>query len=457
MIGEMIFRCERVLVAAGEAPRDDVAIITQGGVITNIISGLAAAEMYAGVEVEPMPGLTTPGLIDAHSHLRSTTLDAHDLRGKDLEEVLIRMSAMSTVDAEADAFVAACDLLLAGVTSVQVMYHCFADPDGYLSGLKAMLRGLDRAGLRAVVILGITDGREYISDLMGHPTGALAAYVEPRRGIVPDVFPDVVAEAQLSCGIGSASLVTLGVGPVAPQWCSDHLLGVVGGIAEQGLRVHTHALESPRQRSWTGPDPIERLIRAGLLGPTTSLAHGVWCTEDDLSRLAVSGAQLVHCPESNAKLGAGKARVHEWIAAGITTGMGMDSVHPAHLPRPLHEARAAFGSDALAVEALTIGGATCLGHERQTGVIEPGRRADLVAWHDGDEGCPATVVVEGRVRVREGRHLKSMDYESARHAVETDMAEDSSARAKRHYALDGIMTGYAALLDRHDDETASRR
>ena len=45
MIGEMIFRCERVLVAAGEAPRDDVAIITQGGVITNIISGLAAAEM----------------------------------------------------------------------------------------------------------------------------------------------------------------------------------------------------------------------------------------------------------------------------------------------------------------------------------------------------------------------------------------------------------------------------
>jgi len=454
---EVVFRCARAQTAVGEAPRDDIAIVAHRGVITRVMRGVDAAEALPDAEIELLPGLTTPGLVDAHSHLRSTTLDAHYVRGRDLEEILLRMTAMSRVDAEADAFVAACDLLCAGVTSVQVMYHCFADAEGYLSGLKAMVWGLDRAGVRSVVILGITDGREYVSDLMGQPTGPLADRVEPRRGIAPDEFPDVVAEARLQHKSGTGSLVTIGVGPVAPQWCSDHLLAVIGGLATQGMRVHTHALESVRQLTWTRPDPIERLICAGLLGPTTSMAHGVWCTDDDLTRIGSTGAQLVHCPESNAQLGAGTACMQRWLAKGIFVGLGMDSVHAAHLPQPWRQARASFGTEALAMEALPTSGARCLGQEKQTGAIEPGRRADLVAWDDFHGGRPTTVVVDGRVRVRDGQHVESAHYALARRTVDNAMTEDSSARADRHAELDAIMPRYAALLRRHDDQAVARR
>ena len=93
-----------------------------------------------------------------------------------------------------------------------------------------------------------------------------------------------------------------GVGPVAPQWCSDDALRAIAMVPD-ARRVHAHLLESARQR--LAPDTVARMERAGLLSPASSFAHGIWLDDAQMRRLARAGSTIVHCPGSNARLGAG--------------------------------------------------------------------------------------------------------------------------------------------------------
>lgn len=83
---------------------------------------------------------TTSGFVDAHSHLRSTSLESQGVVPcANLEEALLRFTAMTGVNAFDDAFVASADLVKAGVTGVQVFFHTFAGKDEYLATLAEVL------------------------------------------------------------------------------------------------------------------------------------------------------------------------------------------------------------------------------------------------------------------------------------------------------------------------------
>lgn len=377
---------------------------------------------------------TTFGMVDGHSHLRSTSLQAHAVVGSCLEEALLRMTAMSAVDIEDDAFVAACDLVSSGVTGVQVAFHTFQEPEAYLESVSAVIRGIRRSHIRALVILMLTDQAEYLPAGAARPNH-LPASLEPHRGMRPQEFPSVVRQA-----IADHPDVSFGIGPVAPQWASDDLLETLGELADSGLRVHAHCLESERQRDWAG-DALVRLQRHGLLGPRTSLAHCVWCSDAELDLVKESGAALVTCPESNRLLGSGFPRVQEWSKRGITTAIGLDSA--TDQPRPVLVAREVLPPEE-ALIALTLGGSAATGLATDE---------DQVEWGDLSQGSVTSVRIGGRLLVEAGRLVVHDECEDARSRIAAQMHQDEHDRTQRQDALGSIMSDYLRYLDEVDRES----
>ncbi|WP_164096626.1 amidohydrolase family protein, partial [Serratia marcescens] len=81
--------------------------------------------------------------------------------------------------------------------------------------------------------------------------------------------------------------------------CSDQFLCGCSRIARDfGVPLHSHVGESKIQAlvgmKRYGKTLIAHLDEKGLLGPDFTAAHGIWLDDDDLRRMADSGASLAH-------------------------------------------------------------------------------------------------------------------------------------------------------------------
>ena len=374
---------------------------------------------------------TTPGFVDAHSHLRSTSLESQGVVPcSNLEEALLRFTAMTSIDPVDDAFVATADLVRAGVTGVQVFFHTFARKEEYLASLVDVVSGIQKSGIRALVILGITDQAEFIRDNLD-ASGLLPSWLPPKHNLTAGEYAEVFAQAK-----SLFPEMTFGLGPIAGQWCSDALLGQLRELNEPNTRIHSHLLESPRQRNWVGENPLLRLERFGLIGPKTSLAHGVWCEDSDLNLIRNMGAQLVTCPGSNRALNAGTADLLKWQKHGVEFGFGLDSAAAEILP--LKIATSAMSIE-MAEKALSQGGKSC---------TDLDVFADQVTWRSYEEGVTQDVVIAGRALVEDGRLVYESEYQSAQNRIEEAMLRDAHEREERQQVLDELMPAFQRALDR---------
>lgn len=369
----------------------------------------------------------TPGFIDAHTHLRSTSYSEHGIAGECLEEALLRMTAMTSVDIEDDVFVACSELIEKGVTGVQAMFHTFGDPDEYGRALDATIAGVRRSGVRALIVLGTTDQAEFLPPQCDPTLELPELSIHPRR-LTPEEFGDVVERST-----NRYPEITFGIGPVGPQWCSDTLLHAIGEISQQGFRVHSHFAESTAQRHWAG-NLVKRMNQAGLLGPHTSLAHAVWLSSEEIRELSDLGVSLVTCPLSNSLLNAGLADVPSWQSAGISFGVGLDSADRTATPMAV---AGRVLSPADAEHALTIGG------HHATGIDT---RDDRVMWADTEETRPHSVAIGGIECVTNGRLVNHDEVDEARSRISEAMSRDAPLRADRHQVLDGIMPQYLETI-----------
>ena len=149
-----------------------------------------------------------------------------------------------------------------------------------------------------------------------------------------------------------ASLVEAGVSPHAPYTVSARLYREVARFARhEQLRLATHLAESQAEvdlltgkkspimrayqaanlwtgQNWTPPGlrPVQYLARTGALSAQALAIHVVQADADDIAALAATGAGVAHCPRSNLRLRCGRAPVAEMRAAGITVGLGTDSL-----------------------------------------------------------------------------------------------------------------------------------
>lgn len=446
-----VYRCETLLTDARASIRRDMGILVEAG---RILSVEPFAELRAEADAVDLPGLVMPGLVDAHTHLRSAPAAAQArLSELSFEQWAYAITALTPLPVFDDAVVAAGELVRSGVTSAQVMVHSWGDAESRLDELSDVVRAAESTGLRALLVAGLTDQAEFSP--LDEPAEALGLR-EPDRDLSPAEWGGFVERARQTVDAAS-DRITLGVGPVAPQWCSDEALRAVAEHRGE-LRVHTHLLESPLQRDWLGDggSPLFRLERAGLLGDFASAAHGVHLTAAELDRLAEARASLVHCPTSNRLLGVGEARVAEWLDRQIDAALGLDSQMLPH-PDPFEGMREAIGcgdragrgvSATEVLEMATLGGAASLG--LAAGAVAEGRLADFIALDlvlaeadDAAEGIVAqahsglarNVVIDGEERSPVGDE-RDRDLSELSESLQRIVDEDAAQRAHRLGALE---------------------
>lgn len=444
------YRCERLLRDADAQVESDRGLLVEDGIILDVIAGSELARAVGAGDIEHLPGTTMPGLVDAHTHLRSTPAVAQaSLPEMSFEQWAYALSALTPLPALDDATVAAAELLGAGATAAQIVLHSWGDMDARLDELDAVLRALGRTGLRAVVVLGFTDQAEYLPVTDGDIPAGIPL---PERGMAVAEWPELIRAARVLVG-EAQSRVRLAIGPVAPQWCSEEGLSVLA--AHRGdLRVHAHLLESAAQRTWLGgeEDPLARLRRFGLVGPFASYAHGVHLMPDEIDVVAAAGASLVHCPGSNRRLGVGSAPVSEWLRRGVSSALGMDS-QVADRPDLFAEIREAVrtsaeaGDPIAAADAMrmaTRGGAAAIGS--RGGAIAPGADADFIVVDAECEGGAQQIldqvvdaalirtVIAGETRLP-ARENDTREVERMREHLDLAVGADASGRQARIRAL----------------------
>jgi 5-methylthioadenosine/S-adenosylhomocysteine deaminase len=189
-------------------------------------------------------------------------------------------------------------------------------------------------------------------------------------------------------------LIATFLAPHSPYAVSDATLRRIGRVADElELNVVTHLQESPLEVRESlerhGCRPLERLKRLGLATPQLVAVHFVQATPEDIAVIAESGASVVHCPESNLKLGNGVCPLPQLLERGVTVALGTDGAASNNDLDVLSEARTAgllasgvsgvpgavSASDLL--QLATLDGARVLGLGESTGSLVPGKWADL--------------------------------------------------------------------------------
>lgn len=178
----------------------------------------------------------------------------------------------------------------------------------------------------------------------------------------------------------------VGLGPSAPQRCSDELLRGVARLArEHGAFVHLHLCETAKDaadiRARFGTDPVAALEALGLAGRDVEYAHCVHLVDSELDRMAASGTTMVHNPLANLRLGSGIAPVARALGRDVTVRVGSDGPGSNDTQDMLEAAkfamllpRAGRPDAEWPTPAQTLAMATA-GH-----ALVPGARADVIAF-----------------------------------------------------------------------------
>ena len=191
-------------------------------------------------------------------------------------------------------------------------------------------------------------------------------------------------------------LITTAFAPHAPYSVSDEPLEKIRTLADElGMQIHIHLHETQDEINQSvekyGVRPMQRMHDLGLLSPSLIAVHMTQLQDDEIELFAQSGANAIHCPESNLKLASGFSPVAKMLQAGINVAIGTDSAASNNDLDMFSEMRSAallakgVAADAsvlpaaTALRMATYNGAQALGIAEDTGSLEIGKYADITA------------------------------------------------------------------------------
>lgn len=363
------------------------------------------------------PGVLTPGLVNAHTHLQYTGMAS------------VGLGTYQGFDEWDDAFT-----------------HAYREGSDW------------RADAAAGAQLALEAGTTAVADIVTDPAAASALHDARLHGITYWEVMSWTNEEWAARGRAEveARLDALpappgtGLSPHAPYSLDVQPLHEIPDIVrERGGRIHLHLGEAALEREFehAHPDPwhsrrlgsfrelrgagfgtgaTEFVDQLGVLGPDCHIAHGVYMTARDRAILRSRGTTVALCPRSNAVIGLDEPPVAAYLVEGSPIAVGTDSLSSSPsldlmadvaALHALARSQGYTGRDLseLLVRAATLGGAHAMGLDTgpdRTGYLAVGALADLtffdIAVTSIDDtieqlvthgaGTAAATVIAGEVR-----------------------------------------------------------
>ena len=447
------------LIRGGRLLDGHADILIRGDTIVEIGRPQAPADARV---IDAGGKLLHPGLVNAHTH-------GHGNLGKGMGdrwtlELLLTAGPWitgnrSNEDKYLTTLIGAAEMVLKGCTACYDLTVEFPMPSA--EGLEAAGRAYREVGMRAVLAPMVADRSlfEAIPGLMEALPPALQKEVERLRLAPYQSTLENIRKALHGWSF-DRDQVRPAVAPTIPLHCSDEFMVGCGKLArEYEIGLHTHVAESKVQavaglRKY-GKSLAAHMDALGLVGPSFTVAHGVWLDDEDMKRLGARGASVAHNPGSNMRLGSGLADMRRMLERGVNVGIGTDGANCSDNLNMYEAMRLASlvskvqGPDwqrwittREVVEAATAGSARALGFGDRIGRLAAGYKADIVFldlgninWiplndpinalvHTEDGSAVHSVMVGGRMVVEERRLLNvdlrklARDAEHARERLE---------------------------------------
>ena len=181
----------------------------------------------------------------------------------------------------------------------------------------------------------------------------------------------------------------------AEYTCTEKMVRAAAEEAQKrGAGMHIHLSETAAEQQNCvekyGLTPAQWFDKLGAFNGRAYAAHCVWLTAEDRALLKERDVTVIHCPESNLKLGSGVADVPAMTDEGLTVALGTDGaasnnnlnmVEEMHLAAMLHKG-VRHDPTALPMDQVlrmaTVNGAKLQGRT-DTGVLAVGKKADVIA------------------------------------------------------------------------------
>ena len=403
----------------GQAPAADVLITVSDG----RISGVEPQTPAGGAR--RLPGLTLPGLANAHSHAFHRALRGRTQAGPGTfwtwrEQMYALADRLDPDTYYTLARATYAEMALAGVTCVGEFHYLhhgpggtrYADPNATGHALLAAARdaGIRITLLDTLYLTSTVDGAPLAGPQMRFGDGSVDAWLTRTGELKPDDGARLGAAAHSVRAVPAPALREL------PRDRPLHL-----HLSEQRA-------ENEACRERYGCSPTELLSGIGLLGPGTTVVHATHLSTVDVQLLGATRTAACFCPTTERELADGLGPAGPLAEAGSPLCLGSDShavidlfeeARAVELDERLRTERRGHFTAAQLLDAATESGHLALGWT-DAGRIAPGYRADLVTvaldsvrtagTEAGQAIYAATaadvrhVLVDGAPVVADGRH-----------------------------------------------------
>ena len=374
-------------------------------------------------------GIIMPGFINAHMHLYSTFACGISLKTpppSNFVEILERLwwkldKALTLDDVRYSALVVLARCLKAGTTTI-IDHH--ASPHAVRGSLDAIAKTSLEAGVRSCLCYELSDrdGPEIARQGIDENVAFIKACRQKKDSMLAGLF-------------GLHASMTIGAETMARAVEASRGL-------DTGFHIHTSESKFDPEDSLKkyGKRVVNRLADAGVLGPKTICAHCIHLDDAEVALLKQTGTNVVHNPQSNMNNAVGAANVLKMLGQGVLVGLGsdgmtanmFDEMKAANLihKHVAADPRVAFmEATRMLIENNAAIASKYFPHP--VGALAPDHLADVIVM-DYDPPTPlsadnflghlvfglpnarvTTTIVDGRVRLENGRVLGMDEHEVA--------------------------------------------
>ncbi|WP_067454869.1 formimidoylglutamate deiminase [Actinomadura macra] len=418
----------------GDGVAPDVLIEADGERITSVTRDVSSPG-----DALHLPGLTLPGLANAHSHafhraLRSRVQTQRGTFWTWRDQMYKVADRLDPDSYRALARAVFAEMALAGISCVGEFHYLHHQPGGApYDDPNAMGEALIAAAGDAGIRITLLDTC-YLTGGIGQPLqGPQLRFGDGTAGNWArrvDSLYEHTDKARLHARVGAAIHSVRAVPP-------EQLRAVASWARDHRAPLHVHLSEQPAENQDCldvyDMTPTRLLAEAGALGALTTAVHATHLTEEDIGLLGTTMTGVCMCPTTERDLADGIGPARDLADAGSPICLGSDQHAVLDL---FEEARAVELNERLrtrvrghwtAGELITA--ATSAGHYGlgwpEAGRLEPGAYADLVTVDLGSVRTAGAgpghlaetavfaataadvrhVVVSGRQIVHDGRHL----------------------------------------------------